>query len=34
MLSEELKLIIGALETQGKMAFLEATTEEKIADFN
>ena len=33
MLSEELKLIIGALETQGKMAFLEATTEEKIADF-
>lgn len=33
MLSEELKLIIGALETQGKMAFLGATTEEKIADF-
>ena len=33
MLSEELKLIIGALEIQGKMAFLEATTEEKIADF-
>lgn len=33
MLSEELKLIIGALEAQGKMAFLEATTEEKIADF-
>lgn len=33
MISEELKSVIDKLLSQGKMAFLEATTEEKIAAF-
>lgn len=33
MISEELKLIIDELNSQGKMVFLEATTEEKILAF-
>lgn len=33
MLSDELKPIVDRLKEQGKMAFLEGTTEAKIADF-
>ena len=33
MISEELKVIIGKLNEQGKMAFLEAATEEQISQF-
>ena len=33
MISEELKAIIGKLNEQGKMAFVEAATEEQISQF-
>ena len=33
MISEELKLIVDKFKEQGKMNFLEGTTEEKIAEF-
>lgn len=33
MISEELKLIVDKFKEQGKMSFLEETTEEKIAEF-
>lgn len=33
MISEELKMIIDKLNKQGKMLFLEATTEDKITNF-
>lgn len=33
MISEELKMIIDKLNIQGKMVFLEATTEDKITTF-
>ena len=33
MISDELKGIIGQLKKQGKMRFLDATTEEQIAEF-
>ena len=33
MISEELKLIVDKFNEQGKMSFLEETTEEKIAEF-
>ena len=33
MLSDELKPIVDRFKEQGRMAFLEGTTEEKIADF-
>lgn len=33
MISEELKLIVDKFKEQGKMNFLEETTEEKIAEF-
>lgn len=33
MISEELKLIMDKFNEQGKMSFLEETTEEKIEEF-
>ena len=33
MISEELKMIVDKFKKQGKMNFLKATTEEKIASF-
>ena len=33
MISEELKVIVDKFKEQGKMNFLEATTEEKISEF-
>ena len=33
MISEELKVILDKFKEQGKMSFLEATTEDKIALF-
>ena len=33
MISEELKLIVDKFNGQGKMNFLEETTEEKISEF-
>lgn len=33
MISEELKLIVDKFNEQGKMNFLEGTTEEKILEF-
>lgn len=33
MISEELKLIVDKFNEQGKMNFLEETTEEKISEF-